>query len=110
MDTKQANIKTWEVCYSFGEEVSLKSKGKFGILAVDNDVLKLTGDDNLNIQKQEVLSMDKVGWPIATSAIRIKTKDNAIIFCAEVFHPTRHVVFANFQGRFQKELFKFLLS
>jgi|ERR1035441_1010767 hypothetical protein len=97
MDEKPTNAETWRICYIFGEKVSLKSNARFGVLALDDDRFHLTGDDQLTIQKQEILSMDKVRWLISTNAIRIRTKDTVIIVYAEAFHLTRHIVFGSFQ-------------
>jgi len=104
-------MKTWKICYVFGEKVSLKSKARFGVVTLDDDKLQLTGDDQLTIQKQEIVSMNKVRWLISPNAIRIRTKDAVIIVYAEAFHLTRHIVFGSLQeGGFQKGLFKLFNS
>jgi hypothetical protein len=90
---------SWKCCYYFDEKVSaIHSKARFGRLRLEGDTLTLSGEDELRIAKEGIVSLEKVWIPLGVRAVRSRTKALTVIVCRELCHFSRSLVFAHFQG------------
>jgi len=97
----------WKVFYSFDEKPSLKTKAKYGRLCIEEAKLVISGEDKLELNKSDIISMKKIRIPLFASAVQVKTANSAINLASGWFHLFKAVVFGGDQGKLQKALFKF---